>query len=133
MTTQFSFFFREKKETPLFLSFRQVLMHLLNQVFYLKKNQKELCMCGSELGLIPIFLHCSLPLPTHFRRYHFGGLCSNCLTIERLDELYFFSPLYKFFMNGPRDILHLFNYAKEIQAQIDSTTADFINLMKLHF
>ena len=130
MTTQFSFFL-EKKGNSAFLSFRQVLMHLLNQVFYLKKNQKELCMCGSELGLIPIFLHCSPPLPTHFRRYHFGGLCSNCQTIERLVN--FFSPLYTFFMNGPRDILQLVNYAKEIQAQIDSTTADFINLMKLHF
>ena len=108
-------------------------MHLLNQVFYLKKNQKEFCMCGSELGLIPIFLHCSPPPATHFRRYHFGGLCSNCQTVERLDELYFFSPLYKFFMNGLRDILKLVNYAKQIQVQIDSRAADFISLHETSF
>ena len=95
LTNQFPFFFEKKRKWELcfFLSFRQVLMHLLNQVFYLKKNQKELCLCRSEIGLLPNFLHCSPPPPTHFRRYHFGSLCSNCQTIERLDELYLFSPL----------------------------------------
>ena len=38
-----------------------------------------------------------------------------------------------FFMNGPRSIVQLVNYAKEIQAQIDSSTADFINLNETSF
>ena len=101
-------------KTLLMLSFRAILVHLLNQIFYLKKKHK-FCMCGYRFGAgEDIF---SLPL-THFQVYHTRGFCSNCQIIEELDELTFMSSLYKLFISGK--IIQFFKLGELIQEKIDS-------------
>ena len=86
------------EKTLLELSFRAILIHLLNQIFYLKKNQPDFCLCEywfyrrfksfSEMKLNEKFL------------YKSKGYCNNCEIIEKLGELDFLSKLYKLFISG---------------------------------
>ena len=91
------------EKTLLELSFRSMLIHLLNQIFYLKKNQSDFCLCEywlyrriksfSEMKLDEKFL------------YRTKGYCSNCYIIEKLGKLDFLPKLYKLFISGKAEQL----------------------------
>ena len=86
------------EKTLLELSFRNILIHLLNQIFYLKKNQSDFCLC--EYWLYRRFKSFSEMKLNEKCLYNSKGYCSNCVIIEKLGELDFLPKLYKLFISG---------------------------------
>ena len=86
------------EKTLLELSFRAILIHLLNQIFYLKKNQSDFSLCEYWLySRIKSFSQ--MELNERFL-YRSKGYCINCDIIEKLSKLDFLSKLYKLFISG---------------------------------
>ena len=82
------------------LSFRAILVHLLNQIFYLKKNQSDFCICEYWLyRQFKSFSEIKLNENGKFL-YRSKGYCSNCEIIEKLGKLDFLPELYKLFISG---------------------------------
>ena len=91
------------EKTLLELSFRNILIHLLNQIFYLKKNQSDFCLC--EYWLYQRFKSFSEMKLNEKYLYNSKGYCSNCAIIEKLGELDFLPKLYNLFISGKADHL----------------------------
>ena len=87
-------------EALLLLSFRQLFLEILNQVFILKKHQKKFGKCEQSTGCVPLwranwFEQGEQPSPMDLRCYQMGGCCKNCIVIEDLACLWFFDDFCK--------------------------------------
>ena len=105
------------EKTLLEISFRAILIHLLNQIFHLKKNQSDFCLC--EYWLYRRYK--SKTIQDSPLLYHSKGYCSNCQLIEELSKLNFWSELYKLFSS--RKVGQLYKIkekVKLVQDKLDS-------------